>query len=120
MPRLFFYGLKMALVIRTDLQMKKGKIASQCCHAAIGCYRQALRDTPELLSKWEMVGEPKIVLKCENELEIFDLHAKAMTLGFNTVLIRDAGHTQVAPGTVTALGIGPAEVDPLVKGLKLL
>ncbi|CAB3368164.1 Hypothetical predicted protein [Cloeon dipterum] len=110
----------MALVVRTDLQMKKGKIAAQCCHAAVGCYRQALRDTPELLAKWEMVGEPKIVLKCESELDMFDLHAKAMTLGFNTVLIRDAGHTQVAPGTVTALGVGPGEVESLVKGLKLL
>jgi peptidyl-tRNA hydrolase, PTH2 family len=62
----------------------------------------------------------QIVVKCDSELSIYDLHAKAMTQGFNTVLIRDAGHTQVAPGTVTALGIGPGEVESIVKDLKLL
>jgi len=80
MKKMFFHGLKLALVVRSDLQMKKGtvfvcglesklsnelvfagKIAAQCCHAAVGCYRQALRDTPELLAKWEMMGEPKVI-----------------------------------------------------------
>lgn len=31
------YPSKMVLVVRTDLKMGKGKIASQCCHAAILC-----------------------------------------------------------------------------------
>lgn len=31
------YPLKMVLVVRTDLKMGKGKIASQCSHAAILC-----------------------------------------------------------------------------------
>lgn len=62
----------------------------------------------------------QIVVKCDSELALYDLHAKAMTQGFTTVLIRDAGHTQVAPGSVTALGIGPGEVESIVKDLKLL
>ena len=30
--------MKQAIVVRNDLKMGKGKIAAQCCHAAIGSY----------------------------------------------------------------------------------
>ena len=38
-------------------------------------------------------------------------------------LIKDAGRTQIEPGTITALGIGPAlesDIDKYTKDLKLL
>jgi PTH2 family peptidyl-tRNA hydrolase len=38
-------------------------------------------------------------------------------------LITDAGSTQIAPGTKTCLGVGPAEekeIDKITKDLKLL
>ena len=28
--------MKQVMVVRTDIKMGKGKIAAQCCHAAIG------------------------------------------------------------------------------------
>ena len=31
--------VRMALVIRQDLKMQKGKIAAQCCHAALSCFK---------------------------------------------------------------------------------
>ncbi|KAG2373782.1 hypothetical protein C9374_011871 [Naegleria lovaniensis] len=33
---------KMVFVVRNDLDMRKGKIAAQCCHAAVGLYRNIL------------------------------------------------------------------------------
>lgn len=33
---------KMVFVVRTDLGMGKGKIAAQCCHAAVMCYQKAM------------------------------------------------------------------------------
>ena len=33
--------MKQVMVVRTDIKMGKGKIAAQCCHAAIGAYKQA-------------------------------------------------------------------------------
>jgi hypothetical protein len=32
--------LKLVMIVRTDLKMGKGKIAAQCCHAAVGAYRR--------------------------------------------------------------------------------
>ena len=52
----------MALVVRTDLGMSKGKAAAQCAHAAIGCYKRALTESPQLLKQWETFGQTKVRL----------------------------------------------------------
>ena len=31
---------KMVLLVRTDLGMAKGKVAAQCAHAALACYKK--------------------------------------------------------------------------------
>jgi PTH2 family peptidyl-tRNA hydrolase len=61
---------KMVLVIRTDLGMSKGKVAAQCCHAAVGCYKKLSKTNPEILRHWERLGQAKITLKCNNEQEL--------------------------------------------------
>ena len=40
--------LKMVLVVRNDLKMGKGKIAAQCCHAAVHCVEKARESAPAL------------------------------------------------------------------------
>lgn len=117
--------MKLALVVRTDVGMKKGKIASQCAHAAVSCYKKALTQAPDVLKLWELTGQPKIVLRTEGDGEqcLVQLVEKAKALGLVSVLIRDAGHTQVANGSITAIGIGPGEsalVDQVTIHLKLL
>ncbi|XP_024527422.1 probable peptidyl-tRNA hydrolase 2 [Selaginella moellendorffii] len=62
--------LKMVLVVRMDLKMGGGKIASQCAHAAVGIYSDLMQSNRSLLSKWESCGQPKIVVSCKHEPEM--------------------------------------------------
>ncbi|KAF6770129.1 hypothetical protein AHF37_11771 [Paragonimus kellicotti] len=113
---------KMVLVVRTDLNMGKGKIAAQCSHAAVSCFQYAQAENPGLLSTWEEQGQPKIVLKSDSLKELELLSEKADSLGLVNFIIHDAGHTQVPSGTATVLGIGPglaADIDRVTGDLKL-
>ena len=47
---------KMVLCVNQELGMGKGKIAAQCGHAAVGCYKRALRQAPQGLRAWEVSG----------------------------------------------------------------
>ncbi|GIR00805.1 MAG: hypothetical protein CM15mP9_5080 [Methanobacteriota archaeon] len=51
------------------------------------------------------------------------MYAKALEGSLVCDLVKDAGHTEIPPGTVTVLGIGPAPraaVDAITGDLKLL
>ena len=39
-----------------------------------------------------------------------ELAAKAFSLNLDVVVIRDAGKTQIAPGSKTVLGLGPGSI----------
>ena len=45
---------KMVLVVRRDLGMNKGKIAAQCGHAVLGCYKAAVRSQPAAANRHYM------------------------------------------------------------------
>ncbi|VVC98082.1 peptidyl-tRNA hydrolase 2, mitochondrial-like [Leptidea sinapis] len=114
---------KLVLVVRTDLNMSKGKIAAQCGHAAVGAYEKALKKDPEGLKSWQMTGQAKIALKTDSVDEIQQIAKNAKQMGLITSLIRDAGRTQIAPNSITVLGVGPAPkdvVDRVTGHLKLL
>lgn len=107
---------KMVLVVRDDLRMGKGKIAAQCCHAAVGVYRKIIHSTSnekwrQWLYNWEHVAEAKVAVKCNSEKEMDDLEKRAVEKGLPTMVIVDAGRTQIAPNSKTVLAIGPAPVS---------
>jgi PTH2 family peptidyl-tRNA hydrolase len=65
----------------------------------------------------------KIALQVKSEEELHTLQAQAMSLGLVAEVIQDAGRTQIAPGSHTVLGIGPAPasvVDQVTSALRLL
>ena len=54
---------------------------------------------------------------------MLELQKSARKAKLETALIKDAGKTEVKPGTVTALGIGPCleeEIDRITGHLKML
>ncbi len=111
--------LKQAIVMRTDLKMGKGKIAAQSAHASVTALEKA---TAAAYRAWVAQGMKKIVLKVGSKKELLDLFMRAKKM-FPTALIKDAGLTQVAPGTPTCIAIGPAEevdINLLTKDMKLL
>ncbi|XP_002120560.2 peptidyl-tRNA hydrolase 2, mitochondrial [Ciona intestinalis] len=114
---------KMVIVVRQDLKMGKGKIAAQCSHAAVGAYKQLNKHKKSTLKSWEYCGQPKVVLKCQDETELLALHQHASAIGLTATVIQDAGRTQIAPGSRTVLGVGPgieSLVDKVTGHLKLL
>jgi len=106
-----FGEYKMVLVVRQDLGMGKGKVAAQCCHAAVGLCKQLEKSNPKLLHQWEQTACAKVVVKAPDETTLVDLTRKGRSLGLETCVIRDAGRTQIAPGSKTVLGVGPGPVD---------
>lgn len=119
--------VRMVMIIRTDLGMTKGKVAAQCCHAAVSCYRKIASPNLasfniDLLNRWERGGQAKITLKCPSEEALYLLRNQAVEKKINCAIIHDAGRTQIAPNSATVLGIGPAPkvvIDQITSSLKL-
>lgn len=109
----------MAIAVRKDLDMGKGKIAAQVAHAAVEC---SLIRTDKR-RKWISEGQKKIVVWVRAESDLRALMAKAELSGIHFCAIRDAGLTQLEPDTLTCCGFGPDEddvIDSLTGKLKLL
>jgi len=112
--------LKQCIVVRSDLKLSKGKTAAQAAHASILAYEKADRRTRE---RWKKEGQKKVVLQVESESELLELKKKCEELGIPCALVVDAGLTEIPPGTITALGIGPDEaekIDKVTGNLRLL
>jgi PTH2 family peptidyl-tRNA hydrolase len=113
--------IKQVLVLRHDLNMRKGKMVSQGAHAAIG----ALKDAPApYVQQWEDEGCTKICVSVLDESALLELSAAVSMAGLPAYLVQDAGRTEfLGEATYTALGIGPApaeEIDKLTGNLPLL
>ena len=110
-------------MIRVDLKMSVGKIAAQAAHAAVSAAEECRRIKPEWLRDWLEEGQKKVVLRVSELEELKQLHEQAKSLGLPISMVEDAGLTEVPPGTITALGIGPAPseiIDRVTGKLKLL
>ena len=103
--------------------MGKGKIAAQVGHAAVGCYKRALKQCPRGVKAWEQTGCAKIAVKCPTQEEMEMIAVAALERDLPLYLVEDAGRTQIAAGSRTVLGLGPAPVrvfDGLTSHLKLM
>ena len=116
---------KQVIVIRTDLGMSRGKMVVQGAHAAVSAVMEArLREVwKRWLDDWMMEGQKKVAVKVSSEEELLAVYREAREAGLPSSLIRDAGLTELPPGTATAVAVGPAPeelVDPITGRLKLL
>jgi PTH2 family peptidyl-tRNA hydrolase len=123
---------KQVIVLRKDLNMRKGKMVAQGAHASMrAILNGARREGDALIIPLDARNEPwlcgrfkKICVSVNSESELLALHQRALDTGLITALIRDAGLTEFGGvPTYTALAIGPDEdvkVDELTKDLPLL
>ncbi|HLH86598.1 MAG TPA: peptidyl-tRNA hydrolase Pth2 [Thermoplasmataceae archaeon] len=115
--------IKLVVAVRKDLDLGKGKIAAQVAHAAVSCALKSEKHDKRTFRKWLDQGQKKIVVKVDSEQVLLSLLDRARQLGLISEPIYDAGHTQVEPGTLTCIGIGPADgklLDELTGGYSLL
>jgi len=129
---------KQVIVIRKDLNMRRGKQIAQGSHASMAAILKLMSVSSDsdsttrqlqLLKKdpiniWLSESFTKICVSCDSEEEILEIHRKAEKAGMLNALITDSGKTEFNNiPTVTALAIGPAEsswVDEFTGHLKLL
>ena len=124
------YSAKQMIVVRKDLNMRKGKIAAQSAHASLNAVLSALikenrlsdidyanghiylkpskkQTTP--LSEWFENGTAKICVYVNSEKELLEIDKKAKEAGIISSLICDAGYTEFhGQPTYTALALEPA------------
>ncbi len=115
--------MKQVIVVRSDLKMGKGKLAAQVAHASLGAAEEAASKREGWLLEWKEGGQAKIVLRVAGEEALRDIHGRARAAKLPAALIEDRGLTQLEPGTLTCVGIGPGpdeEVDRITGKLKLL
>lgn len=131
--------LKQVLIVRKDLNMRKGKIGGQCAHAAEGAlFIGAEKSVDQAGSAIAMIPldpelgawisddklKTKIVVSVDSEAALLDLRDRARETGLRHYLVQDAGLTEFSGiPTYTVLAIGPCaadKVDPLTMGLPLL
>lgn len=125
---------KQVIVVRKDLNMRKGKIAAQVAHASMGSilnYRSHNKDCIEIdltqnyvLEQWLNDLHTKICVSVDSEAELLEIRDNAVNAGLNVHLVTDAGLTEFnGVPTLTCLAIGPdypENIDPITKHLKLL
>lgn len=133
--------IKQVLVVRKDLNMRKGKIAAQCAHASLKVFLDAASEIssyglshclrynltvplwPEAV-EWLEGAFTKICVSVDSEEELHTLHRTCNLRGIPNAIIRDSGDTEFhGVPTYTVLAIGPyksEEIDKLTGSLKLL
>ena len=114
--------IKQVIVVRTDLDMGKGKIAAQVGHASVLGAEHVRKSNSSWFEEW-WNGQEKVVVKVSSLKELEEVKKGAIELDIPWSEVTDAGHTQIAPGTITCISLGPApeeKIDKITGELKLL
>ncbi len=115
-------NFKQVILVRKDLKLSRGKMSAQVSHASLESFINAQKYDSVLAELWLKYGGKKVVLYVKNENELLDIYNK-IPRGIPKALITDAGHTHLAPGTVTCVGVGPVDagkIDKVTGHLKLV
>jgi PTH2 family peptidyl-tRNA hydrolase len=114
--------MKQIIVMRKDLNMRKGKMVAQGAHASLKATLENLHHPH--VTKWLSGPFTKVCVSVDSESELFEVLAKAQRAGLITTIIKDAGRTEFnGVETYTCGAVGPATDEELfeVTGhLKLL
>lgn len=136
---------KQVIVMRTDLNMRKGKMIAQGSHASIAWLTehgasitqhpynefnpdddawQLRKDLTHAQRAWIQGQFTKICVRVDSEEALHAIVAKAQEAKLTVSLIQDAGLTEFGGvPTYTCCAIGPhweEDIDPITQDLKLL
>ena len=131
---------KQVIVVRKDLNMRRGKECAQAAHASMKVFFDRMRQetyehagssegvrwvcdmTPEM-ETWKQGIFTKIVVSCNSLAELLKLQRQAEDAGIPCAVIEDCGRTEFDNvKTVTCLAVGPAspeKVDAITGHLPL-
>jgi PTH2 family peptidyl-tRNA hydrolase len=128
------YNVKQVIVVRKDLNLRKGKMCSQVAHASMKFLldrneytvndKAVKTSLTDIESEWIFGPFAKIVVSCDSEQELLDLIQKAKDSDILVKEIIDVGNTEFhGIPTRTCAAFGPAEcevLDKITSHLKLL
>lgn len=112
--------MKQVIILRKDLNMRKGKMVAQGSHACLMAYLSA---PAKNIDVWMNSKQIKICVGVDSCDELLQLYWLAGKANLPCSLILDAGLTEFKEPTHTAVAIGPAdaaEVDKITGHLRLL
>ena len=126
---------KQVIVLRKDLNMRKGKMVAQGGHAVqLAAYPSPSDEDvargfmvvplTEHNTPWLRYNFKKVCCSAKDEAELLDLYERSKAMGIPCSLVTDSGLTEFhGVATNTAVAVGPAHediVDLVTKHLPLL
>ncbi|HEY4239989.1 MAG TPA: aminoacyl-tRNA hydrolase [Kofleriaceae bacterium] len=124
---------KQVIVMRKDLNMRKGKMIAQGAHASMAVLLDGARATDSEITlplspaahQWLVSGRfTKVCVSVDSEAALDDVIARARAAGVPCALITDSGKTEFhGVPTKTCCAVGPAwpeDVDAITGALPLL
>jgi len=127
--------VKQVIVLRKDLNMRKGKMVAQGAHASMAVLLDAGNVHPDAMQQYTIFLTPamqqwlegrftKICVSVDSEEQLLFIHSAAENAGIPCSLIKDAGLTEFdGVPTYTAVAVGPGyaeDIDKITGLLKLL
>jgi PTH2 family peptidyl-tRNA hydrolase len=122
---------KQVIILRKDLNMRKGKLVAQGAHASMGAILALMKqegntltlEMDERTEPWLTGRFKKICVYVNSEQELLEIYNTALTNGLVCSIIKDAGLTEFGGiPTLTAVAVGPDredKIDTVTKHLPL-
>lgn len=121
--------IKQVIIVRKDLNMPAGKLATQVAHAAVNSVLNGLlnieisKDFNIIYDEWMHTGYTKICLEVASKEELEKIYKEVSERNFvNSGIIIDEGRTCFKEPTATCFAVGPIDnkiINSITKKLKL-
>jgi peptidyl-tRNA hydrolase, PTH2 family len=118
-------NIKQVIVVRKDLNMRKGKIAAQAAHGSMKVFFDRKTSVENGIMQIDITPEmelwinglfTKICVSVNSEAELESIYQSALDAGLPTALIVDAGLTEFnGVPTKTVVAIGPTNAEAINK-----
>lgn len=122
--------VKQVIVMRNDLNMRKGKMIAQGAHASLSFLTRRVQESggkvkfSKAEDEWVQGSFAKVCVRVDSEEQLMEIFQKAKDAMLEVHLITDSGKTEFhGQPTKTCLAIGPDysyKIDPVTGHLQLL